>query len=96
MKVSELPENTNLTLVKVRLPDDVYREFQNYAGGEREMYIAGSIMMEFFMSPHAKDHVDENGSSYRQLYPLPSRYTPKHILDWEVVSIDTEKVEEVE
>lgn len=96
MKVSELPEDTNLTLVKVRLPDDVYQEFQKYAGGEKEMYIAGGVMMEFFMSPHSKDHIDENGESYRQLYLLPPQYTPSQILDWEVASIDKEKIEEVE
>lgn len=77
MKVSELPENTNLTKVKVRLPKDVLKKYKEYAGGEKEMYIVGSMMGDFFLSPTIKKE--------RRLYPMPLGVIPEDILNWEVV-----------
>jgi hypothetical protein len=80
MLVKELPEDTNLTKVKVRLPESDFELFQNYAGGEKEMWIAGYYMDTFFLTP-----VNPGSESKKNLYPLPEGLTPTSILDWEVV-----------
>lgn len=78
MKVKELPENTNLADIQVELPDDVLTQYQEYMGGEKKMYIVGSMMGDFFLSPDPKT----KGS--RRLYPMPLAVEPQHILEWEV------------
>lgn len=79
MKVKELPENTNLTKIKVKLPDDVLKQYKEYAGGESEMYIVGATMGDFFLSPNAP------GTKSRRLYPMPIGINPSDILEWEVI-----------
>ena len=79
MKVKELPEDTNITKVKVRLPEDVLQSFKDCLGGEPEMWIAGQIMGEFFISPNSPE------TKERRLYPLPFPYLPNIILEWEVI-----------
>jgi hypothetical protein len=86
MKVSELPENTNLTEVKVKLPSEVLKDFKNYMGGEQEMYIIGFTMGDFFLSPQPKSIKE------RRLYPLPPHIEASNILDWEVVEVNNTKV----
>jgi hypothetical protein len=65
MLVSELPESTNLMLVRVILPDDVLEKYVNYLGGEKEMYVVGSFMGDWFMSP------TPSSKEERRLYPMP-------------------------
>ena len=79
MKVNELPEDTNLTNIQVRLPKDILELFEKSCGGEEVMYIAGPNMGEFFMSPDSKE------SKTRRLYPLPTGIFPTDIIEWEVV-----------
>lgn len=81
MLVKELPEGTNLTEIKVILPDDVLEKYKAYCGGEKEMYIAGSMMGDFFLSPNPKT----DGKGERRLYPMPETIDPSDILEWEVV-----------
>lgn len=80
MLVKDLPEGTDLRPIKIRLPDDVLRQYQEYAGGEKEMYVVGATMGDFFLSPIPPNTRDE-----RIMYPMPPAVEPSHILDWEVV-----------
>lgn len=79
MKVNQLPENTNLTNVMVKLPDNVLAEYKDYCGGEPEMWIVGSMMGDFFLSPAPPSTKGE-----RRLYPMPISVVPSDILEWEV------------
>lgn len=81
LKVNQLPKDTNLTKVKVRLPDKTLKMYQDYAGGEKDMWIGGSVMGDFFMSTDPPDKKE------RRLYPMPELVEPSHILDWEVIEI---------
>lgn len=79
MKVKELPKDTNLTKIKVKLPDDVLKAYKEYAGGEPEMWIVGSMMGDWFLSPIAPGIKGK-----RRLYPMPISVEPFHILDLDV------------
>jgi hypothetical protein len=79
MKITDLPDNFDLTDTLVELPENVLKQFKNFAGGEKHMYIVGATMGDFFMSP------DKKGSKKRRLYPLPLSVEPRDIADWEVV-----------
>jgi hypothetical protein len=79
MKVNELPEKSNITNVKVKLPVDALEKYKKYAGGEEEMWIVGWTMGDFFMSSDGKD------KKSRRLYPMPESIKPQDILEWEVV-----------
>ena len=79
--VKNLPKDTNLTKVKVKLPDNVLEEYKGYCGGEPEMWIVGDLMGDFFLSPTAPT------PEHRRLYPMPITVQPSDILDWEVVEI---------
>lgn len=81
LKVNQLPKDTNLAKVKVRLPDEVFKQYQDYGGGEKEMWIGGGMMGDFFMS------TDPPGSKERRLFPMPELVNPSDILEWEVVEI---------
>ncbi len=81
MKVKDYPEETAIQNLLLRLPDDVLKDFQEYVGGERDMYFVGSMMGDIFMSPiHPTD-------ATRALYPFPIHIEPKDLLEWEVISI---------
>ena len=79
MLVKELPEGTNLTLVKVKLPEAALESFKGYAGGEPEMWVAGPMMGDFFLTSNAR------GDEKKRLYPFPVNLEPSDILEWEVV-----------
>lgn len=80
MKVKDLPEDTDLSTVLIELPDEVLEQYQDYAGGEKRMYIAGQMMGDFFMSP-MKPHPKKS----RPIFPMPLGVEPSDILEWEVV-----------
>jgi len=79
MLVKDLPKNTDLAKIKVRLPAPVLASYKRYCGGEPEMWIAGSTMGDFFLSPHPPS------GGERRLYPMPIDVQPSDILKWEVV-----------
>ena len=80
MKVKDLPVDTNLTTVKVKLPDDVLRTLQEESTGSApEMYIVGYFMGNFFLS---KDAPSENKCV---LCPIMDIIEIATILEWEVV-----------
>lgn len=78
MLVKDLPDDTLTKDVKVIIPDEALKAFQNYFGGERVMYIVGSIMGSLMFSPLPPE------TKERWLYPLPMDVDPSEILDWEV------------
>lgn len=80
MKVKELPQDTDLTTVKVELPNNVLTKYKNYVGGEKEMYIVGNMMGDFFLSPFPKTTKGD-----RVIYPMPLGVFPEDILEWNVV-----------
>lgn len=81
MKVKDLPENTSLATIKVRLPKKTLVEYKAYCGGEEQMYIVGSMMGDFFLSPVSPETKGE-----KKLYPMPPSVVPQDILEWEVVA----------
>lgn len=82
MKVKELPENTNLTDIKVELPSYALNEYKSYLGGEKEMWIVGAMMGDWFLSP------DPKSQNKRTLFPMPITIEPRDILEWNVVDIE--------
>lgn len=84
MIVSDLPKDFDITNITVKLPKEVLLSFQDYLGGEEEMYIAGPAMGEFMMSP-------DPPNQERRLYPMPIDVSPEDILSWEVASLTPEK-----
>lgn len=78
-KITDLPNNFDLTNTLIELPDDVLKQFKEHAGGEKHMYIVGHYMGDFFMTP------DKKGSAKRRMYPLPLGIVPRDIANWKVV-----------
>lgn len=81
MKVKNLPKETKLTYVKVRLPDKALLAYRQYAGGEKEMWFVGEQTKEFWMSP------DPRGAAKRRLFPMPKGVTLRQVLEWDVIEI---------
>ena len=79
MKVSELPNDKDLSDVLIELSDEVLEDFKAFLGGEKRMYLVGETMGEFWLSPDPKAEGQK-----RRLYALPMGYVPSDILDWEV------------
>lgn len=80
MKVKDLKDKeTNLTKIKVRLPDDVFQKYKDYCGGEQEMWIGGFMMGDFFMS------IDTPTEKKRKLFSMPEGVETKDILEWEII-----------
>lgn len=88
VKVKNLDKGTNLTKVKVKLPEDVLASYKKYYGGEPEMWIVGSLMGDFFLSPDAPT---PDGKGKRSLFPMPVNVEPSDILEWEVSEVLKEK-----
>ncbi len=80
MNVQDLPEKTNLTKIKVKLPKKALDQYKSYCGGEEEMWIVGSMMGDFFLTP---DKPTKEGE--RKLFPMPELINPGDILKWKVV-----------
>jgi len=80
MFVKELPENSNLANIKVQLPEKVLEQYQAYCGGDAQMWIVGSMMGDWFLSPNPPNIKGE-----RRLYPMPIGIEPSNILEWEIV-----------
>lgn len=78
MKVKDLPKDQDLLNIPIILPDEVLKQYQDYCGGEKVMYIVGPIMGDWFMSPQPP------GPKERRVYPIPIGVSPQDILEWEV------------
>jgi hypothetical protein len=78
IKIEDLPEDTNLQLVKVRLPQYVYEasSLPSYGIKNIPVYLQGWVMGDFFVKTQL------NG---KQIYPMFWDFTPSDISEWEVV-----------
>ena len=84
MKLSDLPGDTNLQKVKVRLSDSLYNSssLPDYKIETKEVYIMGAIMGDFFVKLKPED---------TQVYPMYRDWIPwEELKDLEV--IEDEKV----
>lgn len=80
MKLSDLPPDTDISAIPVKVPAKALRAFRAYAGGEPVMYPAGDCMgYGFMMSPQPP------GAGDRRLYPLPPTIDQTDILKWTIV-----------
>ena len=78
MKIKDLPDNTNLQYVPVRLPDDIYfaSSLPAYRKKNVPVYLWGWIMGDFFVKLNPKS---------RKIYPMYWASMPENIKEWEVV-----------
>lgn len=80
VRLKDLPPNTNLVNIKVKLPAKALKTFISYGDGEKEMYPVGAVMgYGCMMSP------DKPGTSERRLYPLPPEISQTEILEGKIV-----------
>ena len=81
MKLSEIKDkNTNLLNIKIKLTPELKEAYANYSSkGEDEVYIIGSMMGDFFISPDAR------GVNKRRLYPMPEEVEPKDLLECQIL-----------
>lgn len=81
MKVSDLPEDSNLSKVQVEIPDDLLKNIREYyPNHEGITYVIGYGMGDFWIS------VDPPGGK-RDLIPMslfPS-FNSRDILDWKIL-----------
>lgn len=80
MKASDLPPDTNLTCVLLKVPAKALRAFKAFGGGKPLMYPVGDcIGAGFMMSPQPP------GKGERRLYPLPPEVEAFDLRGWTVV-----------
>jgi len=81
MKLKDIKDkNINVQNIKLKLPKRVLKQFQEYGGGESEMYPVGDCMgYGFMMSPQSPE------VEPRSLYPLPPDVSQSDLLEWQVV-----------
>jgi hypothetical protein len=83
MKLRELPDDTNVLDVKLKVPEKELAAYREYCGTEvnDEVYVVGTLMGDFFISnePRTRD-----GQGKRQIFPMPESIQPEDLLDWEV------------
>jgi len=80
MKVKELPEETNIVGLHVRIPDHVFNSGLIQLSGipQQDVYIAGSIMNDFFVST-----ISNKTKGKRRVYPLMGMEDT--LLDWDII-----------
>lgn len=79
MKIKDLPKDTNLQKIKVKLPKNIYNasSLPNYnIKADTPVYLQGWVMGDFFVKINLKSS---------QIYPMFWSYTPTDIDSWEVV-----------
>ena len=86
MTLNELPDENKVGQYKLRIPEDVLREFRDISGGHPEMYFVGGVMGGMMFSPSPPT------ASRRRLYPAPESLTFRDICGWEIVENEEEKV----
>lgn len=79
VKIGDLPEQTNLQSVKVKLPLHVYKasSLPMYGIKNKPVYLQGWVMGDFFVKTDLKSS---------QVYPMFWSSVPSDIKEWEVVS----------
>jgi len=83
MKVKDLPDDTIVEKVLLRIPDDIFTSnelIRLSAVPEQEVYIVGGVMGDFFIS---NQHPDVKGN--RRVYPLMG--AEDTIDEWDVIEV---------
>jgi len=77
-RIKDLPKDTNLQLVKVKMPQNIYEasSFPYYNMKNVPVYLQGWMMGDFFVKVDLKSD---------QVYPLFWSSVPNDIEEWEVV-----------
>lgn len=77
LKIKDLPENTDLQTVKVKLPDDIYMasSLPLYGIKNKFVYLWGWGMGDFFVKTDLRS---------TQIYPMFWSVQPLGITEWEV------------
>lgn len=81
MKARDIPPDTDLTQILLKVPAKALRAFRAYGGGEPLMYPVGDCMGYGFMMSD-----EPVGADKRRLYPLPPEVSRTDLLDWTVVT----------
>lgn len=79
MKVKDY-KGKDLNKKKIKLTQELKEQYANYCSkGEDEIYLCGSLMGDWFISPDAPD------VKKRILYPMPISVDPKDFLECEII-----------
>jgi hypothetical protein len=78
MKIKDLPENTDLQKIKVRLPESTYlaSSLPMYGIKNKPVYLQGWVMGDFFIKLSPKD---------TKIYPMFWSFVPSDLKEWDVV-----------
>lgn len=83
MKLKELPADTDVLGIKIRLTLELKEAYENYSSkGESEIYLVGDMMGDWFISPNSKN------DSRRSLYPMPLSVDPADFLECEIIELN--------
>lgn len=79
IKIGDLPENTDLKIVKVKLPKHIYKasSLPMYGIKNKPVYLQGWAMGDFFVKTNFKS---------TKIYPMFWTCVPSDIKEWEVVN----------
>jgi hypothetical protein len=82
MKLLKEYPDINILSAKIKLTTELKEAYENYCSeGEDEIFIVGSAMGDFFISP------DEPTKETRRLYPLPPSVETSMFLECEVIEL---------
>lgn len=79
VKINDLPKDTNLQGIKVKLPKHIYTSssLPMYGIKNKPVYLQGWVMGDFFVKTDLKSS---------QIYPMFWSFVPSDFQEWEVVS----------
>ena len=79
VKIKDLPKDTNLQGIKVKLPKHIYTSssLPMYGIKNKPGYLQGWVMGDFFVKTDLKSS---------QIYPMFWSFVPSDFQEWEVVS----------
>jgi hypothetical protein len=79
VKIKDLPQDTNLQGIKVKLPKHIYTSssLPMYGIKNKPVYLQGWVMGDFFVKTDLKSS---------QIYPMFWSFIPSDFQEWEVVS----------
>jgi hypothetical protein len=79
VKIKDLPQDTNLQNIRVKLPKHIYASssLPMYGIKNKPVYLQGWVMGDFFVKTDLKSS---------QIYPMFWSFVPSDFQEWEVVS----------
>ena len=77
VKIKDLPKDTNLQTVKIKLPKNIYNasSLPMYGIKNKPVYLQGWVMGDFFVKTDLKSS---------QIYPMFWSFVPSDFSEWEV------------